>query len=63
MWKNWSAFWQRSYPGQYSEWPVHLYDQVVLDYWLSKVVVKVRNSCVNMYPPNALYPACCGLQR
>ena len=65
VWKDWSAHRQQSFPGVFSEWPVHLYiaNDHILDYWLSKFVIEVRNSCGNVYPPNTLYSVCCGLQR
>ena len=45
IWKQWNTHRQKSYPGVYSEWPVHLYlaDENTLDYWLSKFVIEARN--------------------
>ena len=65
IWKQWSTHRQKSYPGVYSEWPVHLYlaDENTLDYWLSKFVIEARNQKGQPYPPNTLYSVCCGLQR
>ena len=63
--KQWSTHRQKSYPGVYSQWPVHLYlaDENTLDYWLSKFVIEARNQKGQPYPPNTLYSVCCGLQR
>ena len=65
MWKDWSAHHQQSYLGNYTELPVHLYiaNNLVLDYWVSKFVVETKNASGDIYPPNTLYSACCGLQR
>ena len=63
IWKEWSVHRQKSFPGKYSEWPIHLLlaNNHDLDYWLSKFVVEARRSDGECYPPNTLYSICCGL--
>ena len=65
VWKEWSRHWQQSHPGNYCEWPIHLYlaNDQQLDHWLSKFVLEARKKDGEQYPPNSIYAICCGLQR
>ena len=51
IWKEWSRHRQQSHPGNYNEWPVHLYlaNDQQLDHWLSKFVLEARKKNGEQY--------------
>ena len=59
IWKEWSKHRQQSHPGNYNEWPVHLYvaNDQQLDYWLSKFAHKARIKNGQHYPPKLCMPS------
>ena len=45
------------HPGSHGEWPIHLLiaNNERLKYWLSKLIIEVRQYDGQPYPPNTLY--------